>query len=753
MSPGPGIMDTWAAKILYAVLGKVANAVGTGFSLWSEDFSKELHKIDTGDVRKLMQTGNPAEGITGGILPSQMGALSTAAQSFWTSVAQSALGHLGVAKGVFTLASVGPLQEIVQKLDYLTRSTWPIWMPDPGTLSAASVKMGAQLEYISAFRLHGLDDWATQAYEDAARHRLSPAEYWTAYRRGDLGEEDFRGRMLSLAGLFKDDRGLIEKINARLPDLPDLFAGWRRGVLKDADFNERLFAGGYRKEDSDFWRKVLSRLPTLADVWTAYRRGKLSAGDFDKALFTLGYREGDKDFYDEVLRTDIPLEYLVRLFHYGHIEAGTFRTRLQELGFRSEDVADLLAATYTYPDPAAWLAMNRRGIVTDAEYRDALQHVGYGPATLTKIEGLKYEAPDPATVTTWRRRGLIDDAGFDRLLKMGGLSDEHTGYMRELVNLIPGPADLISMAVREAFTPSAIEKFQLHEDFPPEFAEWGAKVGLTEEWAKRYWAAHWTLPGVREVFEIFHRIDRTTGEPYIDEATVDEYLKVADISPYWRPKLRAISYSPYTRVDVRRMFQMGFVDRDELKRTYRDLGYDEDHAENLTAWTEQEYKPAETDLTRADILDAYRKGLIDRNLAVVWLKDIGIRDMDAVFYLNRTDYQIETDKKELTLATVKTLFVEDLIGVSEVRERLAAANYMEGEVVRLLALWRIEKEKTTAGKAAKTTKPTRTDLDRFLKAGVITMEEYEDEMRGIGYADKYIWMYEAAAYMAVVEET
>jgi hypothetical protein len=44
-------------------------------------------------------------------------------------------------------------------------------------------------------------------------------------------------------------------------------------------------------------------------------------------------------------------------------------------------------------------------------------------------------------------------------------------------------------------------------------------------------------------------------------------------------------YNPYTRVDVRRMYGQGILTREQVKRSYMDGGYDDEHAENLTAWT------------------------------------------------------------------------------------------------------------------------------------------------------------------------
>ncbi|GAI69295.1 unnamed protein product, partial [marine sediment metagenome] len=82
-------------------------------------------------------------------------------------------------------------------------------------------------------------------------------------------------------------------------------------------------------------------------------------------------------------------------------------------------------------------------------------------------------------------------------------------------------------------------------------------------------------------FEMLHR-DVITPEQ------LNSLFMATDIMPWWREKLQAISYSPLTRVDVRRVFKMGIIDREQVYRTYLDLGYNEEKAEWLTSFTEMQ---------------------------------------------------------------------------------------------------------------------------------------------------------------------
>jgi len=708
MAAQDSFADTFLGRILYSVGGKSAQATGEGLVDWLATYFTGRGKVlDPTEIRRILAKAPPGLLQEAGCTPESIRALASRSKGDLDPVASSIFGTIGVLKGVGTVGDAGPVQVWSQILNYDTRFASPIWLPDPGSIVAAWFKDPDRPCYTTSLRLQGLGQWAQNTLLSAYRQRLTPANYWTLYRRGVIGEEEFQDRYLSMAGLFKDDRARIDALNETLPG--------------------------------------------LADLWTLYRRGKLTWKQVEDYLWELGYRRDRTGLYLESLRADVPLAARTRLWRYGHIDTRTSRWRLSALGYRAADLDDLVQAAYVLPDLSALISLERRDSIDVATLKDAFRGVGYAPDYVERMAALRYDTPDADTAITWRRRELINDDTLQKLFKAAGLSPDHAGYMRALVDVIPPVPDLVTMAVREAFTPAAVAKFRLHDDFPADFATWAKRQGLTEFWAKAYWAAHWQLPGVREVLDIYHRIDRGTGATLIDDATVDEYLKVADISPYWRPLLRQLSYEPYTRVDVRRMYQVGVVDEKELYYTYRDLGYDHDKATKLTDWTKVEYAKEVTDLTRADILDAYRKGLIGKGKAAQYLDDIGTRPNDALFYLSRTEYLIEQDKKEVTQASLKAMFLQGLISISDIKDRLRKDNYPEGEIARLLNLWETEKEKQVAASKARIVKPTRAELDTFLRAGVIDGPTYEYEMAGLGYSDKYISWFMAAALKGIAE--
>lgn len=331
-------------------------------------------------------------------------------------------------------------------------------------------------------------------------------------------------------------------------------------------------------------------------------------------------------------------------------------------------------------------------------------------------------------------RGLYSDDELQWVMTALGWSEQTIERWKEAAYFIPPAQDLIQMAVREAFSPDAVEQFGLHEDLPPEFVEWGAKQGISEDWARNYWAAHWRLPSAEQGFEMNHRGVITNEELAL-------LLRTLDYSPPWRDKLLAISYNPLTRVDVRRMYQLGVLDRDQVKRAYLDIGYSEENAEALTLFTEQlKTKGIDEDslelkgLTRAAILNFYDDGVVNRGRAFELLGAMGLSEDTSELYLKNVDFDNEraTRKAATDLALAK--FRAGVTTFEQAQGDLATLGLTPKEQEKALTAVR-------SVQAGNIKQPTRADLNNFIKAGLITEAEYRAEMSTLGYSEKWTTLY------------
>lgn len=166
----------------------------------------------------------------------------------------------------------------------------------------------------------------------------------------------------------------------------------------------------------------------------------------------------------------------------------------------------------------------------------------------------------------------------------------------------PPAADVIRFSVREVFLEERREALMAY--YPgEEYAKLMAFQGYNDTMAEYYWMAHWVLPSISQLNEMLYRKVIS-----YEEWTV--WVRYNDVIPEMIPNLEKIIYNPYTRVDIRRMRDMRTVSIEEVLENYRWLGYDDEHAQGMTLWTEiyNEYPVLIAQyengwITAADVLD------------------------------------------------------------------------------------------------------------------------------------------------------
>ncbi len=323
-------------------------------------------------------------------------------------------------------------------------------------------------------------------------------------------------------------------------------------------------------------------------------------------------------------------------------------------------------------------------------------------------------------------------------LKRYGFTDTQIKDILKSWEVIPPIQDLIVMAVREAFTPEIAGKFGQYEDFPEPLVKWGEAQGLSRDWLERYWAAHWSLPSTLQGFEMLHR-------DVIDKSELQLLMRALDIMPFWRDKLIQISYNPYTRVDVRRMYKLGVIGEGEVLRTYKDLGYDEEHAKNLTEFVKLYTAEDERELTKSDILNLYKRAVINATEAVDYLKQLNYDDNTISLLLLKADFVKEAKTKTLTISRIRARFMKGLLNEASASEQLDLLNVPASERDLLISEWVIDKE-------SKEPEITLSMLQQLYIANVIDESILYDELRNKGYSARHIeWLIKLTKRKVVVQ--
>ena len=331
-------------------------------------------------------------------------------------------------------------------------------------------------------------------------------------------------------------------------------------------------------------------------------------------------------------------------------------------------------------------------------------------------------------------RGNITSEILYEELDKHGYPDDKKLLIETVRRYIPNPQDLIQFTVRDVFREDVVKKYGYDQDFDKiikDLGPWLRSVGMDEEVMRMYWRSHWALPSVTQAFEMLHR-----GEIKLDD--IRELLRISDVAPSWIDPLIQIAYAPYTRVDVRRMYNAGVIDKEAVMRAYLDLGYDNEHAENLTAWTVAESMSTEKDLSKAEILTAYAQGALSVGDTESSLIEMGYDAEEAKLILAIQDYKIESKILDREKKILINRFARGDLMVEDLTKGLQGLGLSEREI-------NITVEEAHTKIKEKIATPTKADLLKWLDKGIISKDDFMSDMRLKGYSQAHIENYIKAA--------
>lgn len=523
--------------------------------------------------------------------------------------------------------------------------------------------------------------WASNRFfED---EHITAAQVTTLQRR-KLITPEFASQRLSQWG-FSDGEQLVQYAStADFPPIPDLVRWGRHFAGEEKMWTAIDAMFDVASTDRNVWEWLSEQQFTTDQITRLFRRQKITLEETDDLLRKLGWADGRS-------------------------------MNVIDMGYVLPNAMILLQGDLQAQAPQA-------EIITDLGQADIHPnfHQKYIDAVLTKpasIDLIQYHLRQDNEL-----EGLADD------LARIGVHPAYAGVYETLAYPIPPTADLITMAVREAFSPAVAERFGQYEDFPPDFAIYARQKGLTEEWAKRYWAAHWNLPSPQQGFAMLHR-------GVIDDSELKMLLRAQDVMPFWRDRLIEIAYKPLSRVDVRRMYKEGVLDESAVFSAYLDQGYSEDNSESLTEFTIKQTLSSIAKFTSTHVMGAFTSGIIQRPEASSLLAELGISSADRGIILDWNEHKRDWDYTEDRIAAIGNLFRRNEYNEADAQRELNKLNLPSDQVTVLMdRWWHEEKEKS---------RPTWTKAEtlKFIKTEAITQERGIAELKRIGYDDEHIDVY------------
>lgn len=527
----------------------------------------------------------------------------------------------------------------------------------------------------------------------------------------------------------------------------------------------------------DIGRSVVIQIMKIDAVVTATSRGQFKTADeFLRAFDQIGT---NTSIIKNVLTI---VQFIPTLIAISGILSKPFLVNVDRLVREEFDLEEY--------KPAELLKLLQQGFIGIVEYNREMNNLGYDFDQALLLSFLRFNPLPPETANRLFLRGFITQEHLDETLRMNGMWGVDQQAIKQAAWQIPPISDLIRFAVKEVFTPEIANQFGMFQEFPQAILPHTRGQGLSDEWSRAYWASHWDLPSPSMGYEMLHR-------GIINQTQLRDLLKALDVMPFWRDKLIALSYNPLTRVDVRRMYDTGVINKQEVYQSYLNVGYSPTDANRLTEytirWSEGNDDSDATKLklkTRAVIEKAYARGILSRAEAKRELVELKYHPDDVELFLELIDYdeyiRLHPDRsidnnnrmESITLSAYR----RKAISRDDALEQLLISGYTENDAETTLDYTDLEyatsfkvevtssiKEMYLVGvidnvevqsklasldftpneinqllgelqilKDFRNKKPTHAQFTTLFKKGFIGEQEYADELRLLGYAEAYI---------------
>jgi len=490
----------------------------------------------------------------------------------------------------------------------------------------------------------------------------------------------------------------------------------------------RQNAGGFSELEAAFAYESQKPYPTLPDIITYARYHGYPDNPKEKAWELYDISPVDWDLWEWLSLQKLNTEQILSLYRRKFITESDANDELARLGWHSIDRPSIMDLAYTLPNA---MLLVQGGLFQNADTDTILEGITKADIhpmyATTYLDGILTK-PATTDIIAYQLRKDPSLSGLDLELRRIGIHQNYFPLYKELAYQIPPIADIITMAVREAFTPEIAARFGQYEDLPQPFVEWVGKKGLSREWAERYWAAHWTLPSPQQGFEMLHR-------GVITKEDLQLLLRALDIMPFWRDKLIQISYSPLTRVDVRRMYGLGVLTEQAVTTAYKQIGYSDENANKLTEFTVKQLRQSISKFTTADVIKAFTNRFINESQASSLLRELGIKDSEIPNIVSSAIHKREWADKKEAVDAIANLYKKGKYNDDMVYNKLSALGFQSDYITNIIQQWQ------TKAEAEVSITWTATQTLGFLRSKIITSDRARKEFIALGYDTEHIETY------------
>jgi len=206
-----------------------------------------------------------------------------------------------------------------------------------------------------------------------------------------------------------------------------------------------------------------------------------------------------------------------------------------------------------------------------------------------------------------------------------------------------------------------------------------------------------------------------------------------------------------TKSEIEKLHKLGEFDDEDVKAYLSKLGYKERAIKYILKILKSEKVDKERDLTKTDILRAYREGLIDPLKAEEELIKLGYSRDEINILLALEDRRKSLSKKvkekELSTSTILKAYKENVIDRETAKEKLKGLGYDDEETEILLKLADLDKN---VEKHVRNRDLTKTDILTAFRLGLLNFDMAKRYLMEIGYDEDEAELLLAITYVKYI---
>ena len=425
----------------------------------------------------------------------------------------------------------------------------------------------------------------------------------------------------------------------------------------------------------------------------------------------------------------------------GFIDDATLKEELSKQGISDERIKVLYDLLKRVEDPGSLIDFRFRGIISDDDFDQGLKDLGW---TSPQIEAFKQGSqylPTTQDISRWRHFGLIDDATSLLMLKQLRYQDVHAQAYLETEQTRETAAGRASL---DGWLESIKEGWLFNTanlPTPDEVKLAGEREGLHPETTRLAWLAHFNRPSYLTMLQSYFRGLRTLTEVHyvmqgenIPHELWDELIQVN------RPLIPFRSIPAYVKA--------GLLSETDARSELAAHGFDLRHQNLIMSFvTKTGSKSTASTASSVHTLSLQNARLLFDDGALSEAQYISILEEHGFTpELAKAQAEIDTiaahaKQRKQQIADLVAEVEAGVITQEEAISQLQSAGFTQVEIARFQASIRRSLAKNVKS-------PSIAELDKFIKAKLISVDQYRGELQRQGWINPWL-----EAFMGLVSPT